>query len=76
MHLVDQLAKEMEHSRYGPVMLTYDVAQPVHGSVRPIARAAGCGLRDTLVLGFRPPTGELVVERHPGPAPQLPFTHP
>lgn len=61
-------------SRYGPVTFTYDAVRPTHGSVRPIARASGCVLGDTLILAFRLPGPALLVERQSPAVPPLPFT--
>jgi len=48
-------------SRYGPVTLTNDGAEPSRGPLRPIAMAVGAGPGDVLVLGFAA-GGDVVVE--------------
>jgi hypothetical protein len=47
-------------SRYGPVTLANDGAEPSRGPLRPIAMAVGARPGDVLVLGFAP-EGDVVV---------------
>ncbi len=60
------LARRTFSSRWGPVTLGHDGAQPTRGSVRAIALAAGANPDDTLLLGFSG-AGEVAVEVRRGP---------
>jgi hypothetical protein len=75
--------RRMFSSRFGPVVLSHVGPQPVRGSVRAIALAAGAREGDTLLLGFSD-GGDVEVDlRHatsltetPGPAHyDTPFPH-
>lgn len=54
-------------SRWGPVTLAWEGAEPRRGSVRAVALATGARLDDTLLLGFSA-TGDLVVDLRHDPA--------
>ena len=57
-------ARRTFSSRYGPIVLAHDGPQPVRGSVRAVALAAGARDGDTLLLGFSA-CGDVAVEvRH------------
>jgi hypothetical protein len=60
------LARRTFSSRWGPVTLAHDAAQPTRGSVRAIALAAGANPDDTLLLGFSA-AGDVAVEVRRGP---------
>ncbi len=60
-------------TRYGPVTLTHHQDQPVRGSVRPVALAAGCALGDILLLDFSASPQELTVTRTSFEPSQLSF---
>ena len=55
-------------SRWGPLSLAYEGAQPTRGSVRAVALAAGARVDDTLLLGFSV-AGDVAVEVRPAVAP-------
>lgn len=55
-------ARRSFSTRYGPVMLTHDVAGPARGSLRPVALATGAAVGDALVLHFDPDDGTAAVE--------------
>jgi hypothetical protein len=57
-------------SRFGPVMLANDGAEPSRGPLRPVAMGTGAGLGDVLVLGFAP-EGDVVVEVRRAPRPDV-----
>lgn len=59
------LARRTFSSRWGPVTLAYDAAQPKRGPLRAVALAAGARPDDTLLLGFSP-KGTLDVEVRQG----------
>ncbi len=60
------LARRTFSSRWGPVTLSHDGAQPTRGSVRAVALAAGANPDDTLLLGFSA-AGDVAVEVRRGP---------
>lgn len=60
------LGRRTFSSRWGPVALAHDGAQPTRGSVRAIALAAGANPDDTLLLGFSV-AGDVAVEVRRGP---------
>ena len=67
--LVDALGVQAPHrrtfsSRYGPLVLANDGPEPVRGSVRAVALAAGAHDGDTLLLGFAGEGGVTVEVRH------------
>ncbi|MGH9086974.1 MAG: hypothetical protein ACRDYZ_02525 [Acidimicrobiales bacterium] len=45
-------ARHTFSSRYGPITLVHEGVQPVRGSLRAVAMAAGARVGDTLMLGF------------------------
>ncbi|MDQ2826834.1 MAG: hypothetical protein M3Y04_07735, partial [Actinomycetota bacterium] len=49
-------------TRFGPVALGHKASQPIRGSVRPVALAAGAAVGDALVLEFDAATGDASVE--------------
>ena len=59
---VPRRARRSFSTRYGPVMLTHDVAGPARGSVRPVALATGAAVGDALLLHFDPDDGTAAVE--------------
>jgi hypothetical protein len=58
---VAMAARRTFSSRFGPIVLAHEGAQPVRGSVRAVALAAGARDDDTLLLGFSV-EGDVVVE--------------
>jgi hypothetical protein len=64
---LDHLARRTFSSRWGPITLTYEGPQPMRGSVRAVAMAAGAGAGDTLLLGFSA-AGHVEVEVRSGSA--------
>ena len=76
-------ARRTFSSRYGPIVVAADGPQPVRGSVRAIALAAGARPGDTLLLGFSARGGVDVDVRRAGQAddtgqrqPPTPQPHP
>lgn len=55
-------------TRYGPVALSHKATQPIRGSVRPVALAAGASAGDILLLGFDAMEGNAAVELVPASA--------
>ncbi len=55
-------------TRYGPVAISHDRPQPRHGSLRPVALAAGASAGDALLFGFDPAEDGASVELVPSPA--------
>lgn len=49
-------------TRFGPVAIVHQTAEPTRGSIRPVALAAGAQAGDTLVLGFDAVKGAATVE--------------
>ncbi len=49
-------------TRFGPVALTHKATQPIRGSMRPVALAAGAAEGDSLLLEFDAATGDASVE--------------
>jgi hypothetical protein len=49
-------------TRFGPVALSHKATQPIRGSMRPVALAAGATEGDALLLEFDAATGDASVE--------------